>query len=166
MIDFPVLSYDTAYPGICDPMPRWEVGRSPCSHARPWYQPKNANGILIDDTTHKANQTRQRKRAATTHKDTLATIRRLLLLTAPTISSPQVTWNPPDCNMPVDGSAGEVDVRGMMPPAAWAHSPHGAPLVESAAAPPVVRESPPPVESTTGPPDPDFSKRSKPMIVK
>jgi len=118
---------------------------------------------------HPPHQPRKRGKNtdnSTRGKDTLAALRRFLLLTAPDISSLQVTWNPPDCNMPVDGSAGDVDVRGMMPPAAWAHSPHGAPLVESAAAPPVVRESPPPPvdEATTGPQVPDFSKRSKTKI--
>ena len=44
----------------------------------------------------------------------------------------QVTWNPPDCNG-LDGSNTD-DVRGLMPPAAWAHAPHGQP-VEAAAAP-------------------------------
>eukprot|EP00285_Hemiselmis_virescens_P012192 CAMPEP_0173378914 /NCGR_PEP_ID=MMETSP1356-20130122/2022_1 /TAXON_ID=77927 ORGANISM="Hemiselmis virescens, Strain PCC157" /NCGR_SAMPLE_ID=MMETSP1356 /ASSEMBLY_ACC=CAM_ASM_000847 /LENGTH=158 /DNA_ID=CAMNT_0014332145 /DNA_START=39 /DNA_END=515 /DNA_ORIENTATION=+ len=41
----------------------------------------------------------------------------------------QVTWNPPDCS-----TQAHPDVRGMMPPAAWAHAP-STPLVESAAAP-------------------------------
>mmetsp|Transcript_9435 Transcript_9435/g.23251 ORF Transcript_9435/g.23251 Transcript_9435/m.23251 type:complete len:158 (+) Transcript_9435:26-499(+) len=60
-----ITLYDTAYPGVCDPMPQW-----------------------------------------------------------------QVTWNPPDCN-----TQPHPDVRGLMPPAAWAHAPHSAPLVETAAAP-------------------------------
>lgn len=157
MIDFPVLTYDTAYPGICDPMPHWQARSAPFPVPRRRSTPKSTTQqphpeMTLCNTsctvTPRNSCSGVSQTSTQTHSFRMSRCRKPLLLDSSCFFlSPQVTWNPPDCSsQPIDGSAGEVDVRGLMPPAAWAHSPHGVQLVESAAAPPMVRDSPPPIQ--------------------
>mmetsp|Transcript_18397 Transcript_18397/g.60406 ORF Transcript_18397/g.60406 Transcript_18397/m.60406 type:complete len:218 (+) Transcript_18397:114-767(+) len=96
-------SYDTAYPGICDPMPGWNVTWNP-PDCNTQVTP-DVRGLMPSAAWHQAGGTQS---LVTESYDTAY----------PGICDPMpgwnVTWNPPDCNTQVT-----PDVRGLMPSAAW-----------------------------------------------